>query len=190
MAQTKFSIGVLGFVLLISGSVIAQAPAVEVNEADTSIDISQLKLNERPLPARAKECEFCHTKKSRDFYKKGVAPQSEHETITPLHGKRVISCNSCHDINNHNYLRTSKENPASFANSSPVCASCHMEKFRDWSKGLHGKRLGGWRQPKVQLNCIDCHKPHSVSFPKMESVAKPPQSPYVIPKTDESKGEH
>ena len=152
------------------------------------MELSQLKLNERPLPTQ--ECEFCHTQKKRAFYKKGAAPEAMHENIKPLHGKRVISCNSCHDINNRNYLKSSKEHPASFSNSSPVCASCHMEKYRDWSKGLHGKRTGGWQQPKIQFHCIDCHNPHSVTYPKMESVAQPVRSPRVIPKGDESKGEH
>lgn len=133
-------------------------------------------LKPRDLPPRHDECHICHIHRSRVFVKSAKATKFEHAGISPKHGKREISCHSCHDINNHNYLIQSKYLPATFANSSPVCGSCHRERFRDWKKGLHGKRVGGWALAKVQYNCIDCHNPHSVSFPKMEV-----HNPLVVP---------
>ncbi len=158
-------------------------------------DTSLLKLKPRELPDRYNECAYCHVKKDRFFAKKSKATVLEHVGISPTHGTRDLSCNSCHDINNHNFLRGFKDHPADFTNPSPTCARCHLEKFRSWKKGLHGKRTGGWMQPKIQFHCIDCHNPHKVKFPSMQTVEDPVLSPYVIPKPEhhdngsDSKGE-
>jgi hypothetical protein len=152
-------------------------------------DVSQLQLKERALPKRAELCQFCHTPKNRNFIKKSHTTSREHEQISNIHGKKEMSCNSCHDINNRNYLISTSSFPANFKNSSPVCAGCHMDRYRDWSIGIHGKRTGGWKQPKIQYNCIDCHSPHSVKFPQMQTVEDPYQSPLVIPKTKDKEGE-
>ena len=130
-----------------------------------------------------------HTKKNRIFIKKKTNPKLEHEGISPIHGKREMSCNFCHDINNHDYLIRTTSFPADFHNPSPVCARCHLEKFRDWTRGLHGKRLGGWMQPKIQFHCIDCHHPHLVKFPQMLTTATPLQPSAVIPKIHEPPGD-
>ncbi len=157
-----------------------------VNGSDTPppilTDDSMLQLKERPLPPRSNECQFCHTQKSNFFVKKNRPLKLEHVGISPTHGNRTMSCNMCHDTNNHNYLLSSKSHPANFKQPSAVCARCHQNRYDDWSRGLHGKRMGGWRQPKVQFNCIDCHSPHSVKFPPMQASENPIQSPYVIPK--------
>lgn len=149
------------------------------------LDASKIQLKEHPLPKRHNECSFCHIKKDRFFAKKSTALKLEHEGISHKHGKREMSCHMCHDINNHNYLIQTKGLQASFSNPSPVCARCHQERFRDWKRGLHGKRSGGWLvQTKTQFNCIDCHQPHSVKFPTMQTIEDPIRSPYVIPKPE------
>jgi hypothetical protein len=139
-------------------------------------------LKSRELPHRHNECHLCHTKKARLFGKSAGTTDLEHPGISPAHGKREISCHSCHDINNHNYLIKSRSLPATFEDSSPVCANCHRERFRDWKRGLHGKRSGGWALPKTQYQCIDCHAPHHVSFEKMETRDNQPVPHNVIRK--------
>jgi hypothetical protein len=175
---------VVGFFvcLLGAGSSAQQAPESLDSTATppSLLSTDQLKLQTRALPARSDECQLCHTKKSRKFIKKNPNPKREHENISPTHGKRQMSCNMCHDINNHNFLIKTTRYPADFSNSSPVCAHCHNERYRDWKRGLHGKRIGGWARPLSQFNCIDCHRPHSVSFPHMESMPPPRLSPEVI----------
>ncbi|MGZ3650770.1 MAG: hypothetical protein ACXVB9_09300 [Bdellovibrionota bacterium] len=130
-------------------------------------------LREHHPPAEATNCKNCHAPKSKLFIKSRKDPQLEHRYFNTHHGKGAIACGSCHDANRQNQLNP----PATFSNPSPVCARCHVEIYRDWKTGIHGKRLGGWNLPKTQLNCVDCHDPHSVSFPKMEAMPPPHKPP-------------
>ena len=134
---------------------------------------ADVPLNKRPLPPRHDECAFCHLAKSRDFMPSVKKNEREHKIISAVHGGVEMSCNTCHDINRSNQLKSTPRFPADFSNSSPVCHTCHAEVFADWTRGVHGKRLGGWKNTKSQLQCIDCHDAHSVRFKPMESVAKP-----------------
>ena len=144
-------------------------------------------LKKRPLPPRHNQCHLCHLKKSKTFVPKAKQTTREHADRNLQHGNLDISCHSCHDIHNSNYLRSfSQEEPASFENPSPVCIRCHRERYRDWKNGTHGKRVGGW-DPKAHIwyNCVDCHNPHSVRFKEMKAVP-PPQ----IPQFGKTKEEH
>ncbi|OGQ17257.1 MAG: hypothetical protein A3B70_06725 [Deltaproteobacteria bacterium RIFCSPHIGHO2_02_FULL_40_11] len=144
-----------------------------------SLGVTQdVQLKDRPLPKRHNECHLCHVKKEKRFMPSAQKTQREHEDKNLKHGDQKISCNNCHDINNHNYLRSSKAYPASFHNSSPVCAQCHTERYNDWKKGSHGHRSGGWNKKKTTWHCIDCHNPHDVSFKKMKALS-PPNKPHL-----------
>ena len=135
-------------------------------------------LKKRPLPPRHDQCHLCHMKKNRYFIPKAKLTKREHADRNLWHGNLNISCHSCHDVRNSNYLRSYSENePASFENPSPVCIRCHRDRYREWKNGTHGKRIGGW-DPKFQTwyGCIDCHDPHSVKFKSLKAVP-PPERP-------------
>jgi nitrate/TMAO reductase-like tetraheme cytochrome c subunit len=132
-------------------------------------DAKKIVLKEHKAPAEAANCKNCHFKKSRAFIKPRQDPRLEHNYFNTLHGKGAIACGSCHDGNRQNQLNA----PASFTNPSPVCKTCHEEIFKDWSEGIHGKRVGGWNREKTQFHCIDCHSPHSVSFKPMQAEPAP-----------------
>lgn len=134
---------------------------------------SETVLKDRPLPRRSNECHLCHLKKEKRFMPSAKQPNKEHFDYPLTHGKREISCHSCHDVNNSNFLRSSVSNKASFQNSSPVCQQCHAEQYRKWKKNVHGKRAGSWQGTQIQYHCIDCHDPHSVTFKKMKAVPPP-----------------
>lgn len=180
--SNTLGIGSLILALFVSANARAEDLQSEGGVPPVTQDLSGLAYSVRPLPPRAGECHLCHTKKSRLFIKEGRELKREHENIEPIHGRGVMSCNICHDINNHNYLRWSERWPADFKNSSPVCQRCHAEKYKDWRRGLHGKRLGEWKAPKEQWQCIDCHSPHSVKFKKMQSLAEPKEPRFLIKK--------
>ena len=148
-----------------------------------------IQLNPRALPERHNECQFCHTKKNRAYMSSKTNPTLEHSEKSARHGKVDMACQSCHNINNSNYLRSSTFAEASFENSSAVCSQCHAREYRDWRRGIHGKRLGNWNGEKVQFNCIDCHSPHSVNFKKMEAAPHPYEPKFLIHK-DEGVSEH
>jgi hypothetical protein len=131
-----------------------------------------INLKEHVLPARAGECNLCHMTKSAKFISKKKQTRLEHSQVEAKHGRKTLECNFCHDKNNHNFLNSTPKFPASFANPSPVCQRCHSEIFRDWKRGIHGKRTGGWQgSERQQFHCIECHNAHSVKFKDM--VAKP-----------------
>lgn len=165
---------------------LAWALPATAGEASHSLplDSNEVALQAHQPPAEAKNCASCHSKKSRPYMKTRKDPQLEHRYFNTHHGKGAIACGSCHDGNHSNQLYFTREAPATFSNPSPVCKQCHVEIFRDWAMGIHGKRLGGWNLPKTQLNCVDCHSPHSVSFPNMKSVS-PPRKPKLHRDKDE-----
>jgi len=139
----------------------------------TPLPAQTVRLKERPLPKGHDECQSCHLKKIKKFIPAARRLQREHWEKSLNHGNLAISCNHCHDISNRNYLRFSKKFPATFRDSSPVCQRCHLEEYRDWSEGIHGKRDGGWNLDKTQYHCIDCHDAHDVRFKTMRAVPPP-----------------
>ena len=142
-----------------------------------------VRLKEHKVPAE--NCEDCHMKKNRPFMPSKKEPERNHPGKSLQHGKEEIACGSCHDIRQSNRLRTSKEAPATFAQPSPVCMRCHVEEFRNWSEGIHGKRTGGWNREKLQSQCVDCHNPHSVPFKKMQANPAPKKPKFHVDKASE-----
>lgn len=126
-----------------------------------------------------RQCQLCHMQKDLKFVPKKRQPERRHEIFSLKHGTQAMSCNHCHDKNNHNFLRATKAFPASFGNPSPVCFRCHSETFKDWRNGIHGKRTGSWRTEdgnaaqRRQLQCVACHNPHSVPFKPMMALPPP-----------------
>ena len=148
----------------------------------TNISASEVRLTERKLPDRYDECNLCHLKKKLEFIPSKHKPNREHNDYPLRHSKSEMSCNSCHDINNFNFLKSSKELSASFENSSPVCQRCHSEVFRDWRQGIHGKRSGEWMGKKIQNQCIDCHDPHSVKYKSVKARSAPVRPAFGVKK--------
>ncbi|OFZ20323.1 MAG: hypothetical protein A2Z20_04485 [Bdellovibrionales bacterium RBG_16_40_8] len=149
-----------------------------VNAKDESFNSNyssgDIVLEKMTPPEDAKKCVLCHTKKSRQYIYESKKLERNHIEINVVHGKKSFSCNSCHDINNHNLLISTKLFTANFENPSPVCNECHSDKYREWLKGMHGKRNGGWARDKIQFQCTHCHKSHQVKFPEFDTVAPPP----------------
>jgi predicted CXXCH cytochrome family protein len=130
------------------------------------------ELKSRLAPPRSNQCQLCHIKRvNREvFIPKKNSTKSEHFEIIISHGNLKKSCNDCHDVNNSNYLFA----PATFQNTTPLCARCHNERVVEWQNGLHGKKIGSWDKNKnISYQCIDCHYSHSVSFKKMQANPGP-----------------
>jgi nitrate/TMAO reductase-like tetraheme cytochrome c subunit len=129
-----------------------------------------MNLQKRPLAPRANECQLCHIKRIHRevFIPSKNNTKREHFEIEISHGSLKKSCNDCHDVNNSNKLVF----PATFENTSLLCSRCHSERYIEWQKGIHGKKVGSWKN-NISFHCIDCHNPHSVSFKKMQSRPAP-----------------
>jgi hypothetical protein len=185
----KNTLGLRIFVVVLSlnfyssvGLTLADADSeVKKSSSEAKTDI---KIRAHKSKVEVSQCLNCHLKKSNQFINPKMKPQRNHEEKTLRHGKGEVACGACHDRNASNQLRTSPENPASFAFSSPVCMQCHVDIFRDWRDGIHGKRIGGWNLPKEQYQCIDCHDPHAVSFKKMQADPPPYKAKFHIEKLE------
>lgn len=88
------------------------------------------------------------------------------------HGRGRIWCLSCHDLNDRNHLRTLLGEPVDFNDAYLVCGGCHANRQKDWTFGVHGKRVANWQGPRTQYNCTHCHDPHDpVIKPRAPSAA-------------------
>jgi len=82
-------------------------------------------------------------------------------------------CLDCHSINNYDKLHLSNGDLIDFEESFKLCGQCHGDKYRDWRKGVHGRRTGHWNGAKTYLLCVNCHNPHSPRFKPLKPLPPP-----------------
>ncbi|MDP2088162.1 MAG: cytochrome C [Flavobacteriaceae bacterium] len=122
---------------------------------------------ERKSKIKSFQCSECHTKSIPELKFKNLTAKKAHWNIELNHAtSEVLTCNSCHPTQNLNHLKSNLNAEIDFNQSYKVCAQCHSSEYKDWLGGAHGKRLGGWINPRIAATCVDCHNPHS---PKFES---------------------
>jgi nitrate/TMAO reductase-like tetraheme cytochrome c subunit len=148
----------------------------EETTPDYLISNTPIRLLPRKAVPDADQCRDCHQKKSKAVFPRKGRPVKEHGEIPSRHGGKEVSCHNCHDPVNSNLLRITEVPAPTFRDSSPVCSTCHARTFESWRRGLHGKRQSGSGGVREQLHCIDCHPPHSVTYPKTKALP-PPQKP-------------
>ncbi|MBI5017659.1 MAG: hypothetical protein HZB55_19490 [Deltaproteobacteria bacterium] len=88
----------------------------------------------------------------------------EHTDIKLHHAEQFRWCLDCHDTQNRDKLHLQSGEKIDFTESYRLCGQCHGDKYRDWKKGVHGKRTGYWNGKKEYLLCAHCHNPHSPKF--------------------------
>ncbi len=115
-------------------------------------------------------CSECHGGESSPEGVRG------HASIRLDHaGEQTMTCATCHSTEGRNSLSSLQGHEIGFDQSHEVCAQCHMQQERDWRGGSHGKRLGGWADPRVVLGCPACHDPHRPRLePRWPSYANRP----------------
>jgi len=113
------------------------------------------------------KCTECHNIPLEEL--KNTKPEmgeKSHWNIKLEHASSdVMDCTTCHSNDDMDVLHTITNKPVSFDESYKVCAQCHQTQFKDWTGGAHGKRVGGWAKPVIRKTCVNCHNPHSPSFP-------------------------
>lgn len=110
-------------------------------------------------------CQSCHTKPLKEMKSKDV--QRAHWDIDLRHAPDgVMTCLTCHTETNLDVLHRMTGDSISFNASYTLCGQCHFRQLRDWEGGAHGKRMGGWKGPRVIMMCVQCHNPHRPAFDK------------------------
>lgn len=89
------------------------------------------------------------------------------------HGPAVAWCDRCHSMTDSDRLALFDGALVSFDESDRVCAQCHGEKHRDWSRGLHGAQTGGWMGTTQRWLCTACHDPHAPERLELEALPPP-----------------
>jgi len=143
---------------------------------------NNVELRARPSKAIYSQCANCHRKKDYALVPGKKQPLREHKNIKLAHGQKEMSCNHCHDKNNHNFLRSEGISKVSFQEPSRVCYQCHSDVYKSWENNIHGKRIGSWKGKKTQFHCTECHNPHLLPFQKMKAEPPPSRPKYGIPK--------
>jgi len=98
-----------------------------------------------------------------------------HRDINLMHSERQW-CLDCHNSDERNYLRLINGETIPFEKSYQLCGQCHGLIYRDWKRGIHGRRVGQWNGKKLYLLCAHCHDPHRPQFRKL-MAQDPPRSP-------------
>ncbi|MBF0425362.1 MAG: hypothetical protein HQL66_06055 [Magnetococcales bacterium] len=86
-----------------------------------------------------------------------VAP---HNLLTLAHGRGRLWCLDCHATDAREKLRAGGVVLVDWEEADRGCAVCHGRQVTAWQAGIHGKRVGSWRGPRVVLRCAQCHDPH------------------------------
>lgn len=84
-----------------------------------------------------------------------------HGDIQPVHPSESEGrCLNCHAVDDVERLELASGERVGLDHAYRLCAQCHFAQVDTWAGGAHGKRLDGWRGPRVVMGCADCHDPH------------------------------
>jgi hypothetical protein len=147
-------------------------------------------------------CTACHDNSFVDRRVRALV--EEHKDLAFDHGGGRFWCyEACHNGRDMDWLVSLKGRQIDYDASYKVCGQCHTQREKDWLFGGHGKRagawnaprdipltagellvlerdrIGTWRGPRVVLNCVDCHDPHSPSIQPFKPSPPPGPRPGV-----------
>ena len=110
-------------------------------------------------------CSECHTAPLASFRSAEPGQQKAHWDLSLNHAPAsTMQCATCHTTDDMDGLHLLEGENISFDASYQLCAQCHSVQADDWLGGAHGKRYGGWGQPRVVASCTACHNPHSPAW--------------------------
>ena len=120
---------------------------------------------ERQSMIKSYPCSNCHSVPLEELKAESKDKKKAHWNIELVHaGSDAMECNTCHDTNNLDQLKTITGKALTFDHSYKQCAQCHSQQYKDWIGGAHGKRVAGWAPPRLIYSCASCHNPHSPAF--------------------------
>ena len=118
-------------------------------------------------------CTSCHTKIPQSG-SGAIRTRAMHQDIQIKHaGEAVMNCSTCHHSSSPDDLSMLGGQKVAMQSVHQQCAQCHSDQATDWAGGAHGKRLVGWKGPRVINTCTDCHNPHQPAIPERQPAAGP-----------------
>jgi len=99
--------------------------------------------------------------------------EDEHEDIVLEHGGGRLWCLDCHSAENRDFLHTASGNAIPFERAHELCGQCHFRRYKDWTRNVHGKRIGNWNGDKQVFVCFKCHEQHSPKFKPLTPKPRP-----------------
>lgn len=163
-----------------SKSLVTKLEHTSMHPEPIDIDISELLLEYKTVAVETDSASFqtlTHTDKMEKYPCSSChEPQLDstleietepHWNIKLDHASSdVMTCTTCHTIDNLDSLHTLADTPVEYDHSYQVCAQCHSLQYDDWVGGAHGKRMEGWAEPRVVESCVGCHNPHAPAWDK------------------------
>lgn len=127
-----------------------------------------------PLSEDTFPCTTCHTGAFKAEQRKLEMHDDVQDSLN--HDNENRWCLDCHSGPNRDMLHLINGTLIPFTQSYRLCGQCHGDKYRDWKRGVHGKRTGEWDGERTYLLCVHCHNPHSPRFKPLKPLP-PPQRP-------------
>ncbi len=158
----------------------ALAPAAGHEKAPTA-SVAKGKLIEAKPPPLSEDtwpCSTCHTGGKFDPKPRKLEMHDDIQ-VAFNHDSENRWCLDCHDGANREMLRLINGTLVPFTESYRLCGQCHGDKYRDWRRGVHGKRTGEWNGERTYLLCVHCHSPHNPRFQPIKPLP-PPQRPSEV----------
>ncbi len=186
----KIAVATAVFGLLLAAQGVVDKPArgqgADAAWKEARQDYEQFPVPVEPLPKTITPCRACHGPE-RDFKINWTRREvlRVHTNIDLNHGGMRVWCLDCHHPKKRNYLLPLSDGEViPFEESYRLCGKCHGTVYRDWRRGIHGKRTGYWNGPKMYHLCTHCHNPHSPKYKPIEPMP-PPHKPRA-PRTAQS----
>jgi formate-dependent nitrite reductase cytochrome c552 subunit len=187
IAAGLFAVGV-GWAMRNSPKSTASQPIASLTEPSNSPDKFPITIRQPDGPPRINlgtvdatgkqltaACSTCHATRPANSNNRTPADLDEfHQKLAFAHGK--VSCLSCHNPEDYDTLHLADGRAVAYTDVMTLCAQCHGPQTRDYQHGAHGGMNGYWdlsKGPRTRNNCVDCHDPHSPSFPAMKPTFKP-----------------
>ncbi|MCB9915568.1 MAG: hypothetical protein H6828_10525 [Planctomycetes bacterium] len=135
-------------------------------------DPGKLEVEPPPFSEGVFPCTDCH---EPDLPVKGTPRKltRAHQDIELHHGGENRWCLDCHSAVDFDKLHLAGGELIDFEESYRLCGQCHGDKYRDWRRGIHGRRSGHWDGEKTYLLCVHCHYSHAPAFKPLEPMPAP-----------------
>lgn len=85
-------------------------------------------------------------------------------------------CYYCHSTGAFDKLTMEGGRILDYKESYLLCQQCHLQNYREWELGLHGKVSGNWSGEKQTMSCVNCHNSHTPAI-----QARQPKNPPLKP---------